>query len=1116
MEPVKLESLMSSGSGNATEASQLNRELDKLIGKAEDLGNIIQSVQKQLSSISGNTRVKLGVELDFADKSLQEEKGKLETMSRVLNGLTGAVKLSTGAAKLLGVERERLAEIEVKLQAITQITNGVQQVATALTGKDVTITSILIGAKNLLTAANARLAVALGISTVAAQALMATLTMGLSVAITGLVLLMNRQSEAQEKSRQQQELATEQAKKQAEAEERLRTTVAGNVATQMVEYKKLQMQYNALGDDMKKKQQFVKDNQEAFKKLGVSVGSVTDAEQLLVKNEAVYVASLRKRALMAASMEMAAEKYKKAIVKMMEADKSKEKANDPEASQFRKNLALFDSKQLIKQGQILQQEAEQAVTTSLTMGKALAEELAKAGINPDWGTTIANAVPQEKVENRLNEYALAAEQKLEEQKLALMAEGTEKRKVIADREYREELARIDEERTAVLAHYEALKKAGESVPDEVIQHIITVYEQQEVQTDAIHQGNMDSINSDVLKQQQEEIKRLEQQIQEIQNKYASFATKQLQIDARYNSEANLLLRGMLNARTDAERKQINDSIILLEKRREAEKNSLDKQQESEAETILKNTDTWKQLAADASKESVGSINDILDKGQQLLDFLEKKPGAKLPEGIDYDEQYNGQLQNDDALIKELKALLSQRTNDLSSKNPFEGFINRSDKLFDAFKKGDSKEALTQIEGLEASFKQATAYLDQMGKSLGQVFGEDTGYAIDQAMALGKSVFDIGSGAARMMSGDILGGITGMVSGIGSLFSMGKKVKAENAKVRKQVEDNERKAYLAEYTINELYRQRYEWSKKIGESTLANLARQGEELERQSAANEKEQNELWEKLMGTQYKESETYRHGTLFRKAKIITEWGSLSGKSWEDIELLAEAGKLSEEGKQYYEALKKAKEEGEDLAQRQEEFLEQVRETFTGSSYDSFVSSIVEGFKAGKRSASDFADSFEELMKGAVLASVQLMADDKARKFYEEWSELAGDDDGLTAKDIETLRNKYQQMMQEITNEGTQLEQITGIDVMEGGQEQQGAQTGTFTTMTQEQGTKLEGLFTSLQDHVIGVDDKMTDMSVVMYDSFDALNRIADNTSYLAGMAEDINEMKRDGVKMK
>ena len=69
---------------------------------------------------------------------------------------------------------------------------------------------------------------------------------------------------------------------------------------------------------------------------------------------------------------------------------------------------------------------------------------------------------------------------------------------------------------------------------------------------------------------------------------------------------------------------------------------------------------------------------------------------------------------------------------------------------------------------------------------------------------------------------------------------------------------------------------------------------------------------------------------------------------------------------------------------------------------------------------------------------------------------------------------------------------------------------------MSQEQGTKLEGLFTSLQDHAVSIDDKMTDMSVVMFDSFDTLNRIADNTSCLMGMAADINEMKRDGIKMK
>ena len=54
--------------------------------------------------------------------------------------------------------------------------------------------------KKLLTAANTKLAVSLGISNAAATALMATLTLGLSAVITGLIVLWDKYGDAQEQA----------------------------------------------------------------------------------------------------------------------------------------------------------------------------------------------------------------------------------------------------------------------------------------------------------------------------------------------------------------------------------------------------------------------------------------------------------------------------------------------------------------------------------------------------------------------------------------------------------------------------------------------------------------------------------------------------------------------------------------------------------------------------------------------------------------------------------------------------------------------------------------------------------------------------------------------------
>lgn len=145
---------------------------------------------------------------------MQDRMGDINTQGRIfsddnknikatmdaVSGLTGAMTAGVGVASLFGVEQEKLAEIQTRLQAVMAITMGVQQVANTL-NKDSYFTHVLLtGAKNMLTAANTKLAVSLGISNVAAKALMATLTLGLSAVITALIVLWDKYSDRTKKA----------------------------------------------------------------------------------------------------------------------------------------------------------------------------------------------------------------------------------------------------------------------------------------------------------------------------------------------------------------------------------------------------------------------------------------------------------------------------------------------------------------------------------------------------------------------------------------------------------------------------------------------------------------------------------------------------------------------------------------------------------------------------------------------------------------------------------------------------------------------------------------------------------------------------------------------------
>lgn len=131
---------------------------------------------------------------------LANDDANLQGFISGVNGLSGAFTTATGVMSLFAGENENLMKVQARVQSVMAITMGLQQLFNAL-NKDsafrlVTVTKV----KNLLTAANYRLAASLGISNAAATALMATLTLGLSVVITGLVVAWNKYSDAQEEA----------------------------------------------------------------------------------------------------------------------------------------------------------------------------------------------------------------------------------------------------------------------------------------------------------------------------------------------------------------------------------------------------------------------------------------------------------------------------------------------------------------------------------------------------------------------------------------------------------------------------------------------------------------------------------------------------------------------------------------------------------------------------------------------------------------------------------------------------------------------------------------------------------------------------------------------------
>ena len=223
----------------------------------------------------------------------------LQGMISGLSGVVGAFSAAQGAVALFAGENEDLQKVMLKVQSLMSITIGLQQVANTINKDSAFMLTTVAKAKELLAAATNKLTIALGGSTIAAKALMATLTLGLSVAITVIIAALSKLQSKQAEAKKAQE---EFNKKVSEA--------AGKP---VAAYRALQTEWISLSGSLKEREKWVQDNADNFKELGFSVRDAKEAEELLVSNSSKFVEAMMLRAKAAATSELAIEKYKAVI-----------------------------------------------------------------------------------------------------------------------------------------------------------------------------------------------------------------------------------------------------------------------------------------------------------------------------------------------------------------------------------------------------------------------------------------------------------------------------------------------------------------------------------------------------------------------------------------------------------------------------------------------------------------------------------------------------------------------------------------------------------------------------------------------------------------------------------
>lgn len=202
------------------------------------------------------------------------------------------------------------------------------------------------------------------------------------------------------------------------------------------------------------------------------------------------------------------------------------------------------------------------------------------------------------------------------------------------------------------------------------------------------------------------------------------------------------------------------------------------------------------------------------------------------------------------------------------------------------------------------------------------------------------------------------------------------------------------------------------------------------------------------------------------------------------------------------------------------EELTDQLYEGLTDISFDGMYGSFIDNLMDMKYDAKAAAEDISEYFMRAMLSNkIGELYSDKLKEWWEKFGKAMEDND-LTEAERKALSDEYMKYVDEAIKLRDNLSAATGYAPDGDGGTSQKAKAGGFAAITQDQGTKLEGMFTSGLQHWSSMDDKMENVSEKMNSAESHLAKIEENTGksaeHLEKIAENMLKIIRDGLKVK
>lgn len=1185
------------------------RELQDAMGRMRLEGKQNTAEYREMAEKAALLSDTIG-DLHTQTKILSNDDANLQGFMSGVNGLSGMFTAATGAMSLFASENENLAKVQARVQSVMAVTMGLQQVLNTLNQDSAFRLVTVVKMKNLLTSANTRLAASLGISNAAASALMATLTLGLSAVVTGLIVLFDKYSDAQEEARRKaQELVEVESEGRAQM---IKTRFEiGNTIKELKAFS---------GSKEEEKQK----TEELNRKYGEAFGyydTVAEWYDVLTQKAEAYIQMLFMQAKAQALVNKAVEADDK-VNKLKATD-----AGDVEGAVgwLKKGLLYFgqgagngqiDAAAIIKETneknkQHAIADAERLRDDLLKQAEDLTKEMGKIGKGNNIGghskpghKTTGGTGNSGKDRQRETEREKAAEQKRGEELARLreeneqkaidqMAEGSAKRMRQIKLDYEKEVAEI---------------KSMEAKWREAQGGSLT-----EAQSDALgermrlamekERKGLEDIDKEGLKNELQammdylrEYGTLQEQKYAIAKEYAEKIREANEGEG--TAEEKRWRVGALERERDAALSQTNAQNLAMNidwsttfegvgnVLRDVAKETLERIEEYMETAEFKNlqaenkkvyTDLQAKLKEETGGNSMSAFNfkiwdtiaenvrtyqdsvrtlrektdahtqavaDLERAQQDLADATDDASREMAQKAVDIAQgkvETTAVSQNDaqEASDKARKTLTDNTNAAAQGIKNFTGYLNEmSNGSLYGFANGMTKLITSLSKGSDGIGKSLGELGGKVGGIVGAILqildalGDDPRGFIDNLLGkvgdtINKVVEDLPMIIIDVLK-DVGNIVQGVLSGIGSWFGGGNLfgLNGNQKEVKKTIETLTERTELLQNAIEDLT-----------DVMTKSYGQKATDAYEQAMRNQKETNANYLGIAYAQagyWNKHRSWKHywngftgeQTEWIKQNVKSDFnGSIWSLSAEEMKKLLGnvdiAEYIKKTGKGGYGA--KVLDKLQDYAAQAgklEELTDSWRETITQISFDSMKDSFMSNLMDMKKSSKDFAEGFAEDMQKALLSySMEDLVNGKLKKLYDDWAQTIQEKNGeLTEKDIEDFNRRYDEIVAEGLKRRDEWAKVTGYEGTSG--TSQSAKAGGFSAMTQEQGTKLEGMFVSGLQHWSSMDDRLESVADRMNVAESHLARIAENTGtsaeHLGEIKEDIRKIVRDGLKVK